>query len=373
MADQKIVSETALTAIAKEIRASINDTMLKRNVSGAICTFAPNIEQNLPSVLVNVVATGGNGTPSTPIAINGYTVANITRCGVNLWNEQWEVGVITSDGSIDSSQTTRRTTSYIPVKSGTNVYLVCPNSALNGRYAYYDSAKTLVNFNGNGFANNNITIPSDVAYLRITLGSGYNTTYNNDISINYPSTATTYHAYNGNTYTIAFGQTVYGGVLDVTSGKLTVTHEEIDSYNGESINEPWLSSKDVYTEGGTPTTGAQVVYPLTTPIEIDLTPVQIRALVGTNNVFGDTNGDTEVEYLDKIESITDLVTEITGTLTAGTTSITLSDASITTSSTIDVYTDTFGVNPTNISVATGSVTLTFASQASNLGVKVRIS
>lgn len=66
-------------------------------------------------------------------------------------------------------------------------------------------------------------------------------------------------------------------------------------------------------------------------------------------------------------------TEVTGTLTAGNTSVTLSDASITTSSTIDVYTDTFGVNPTAVSVSTGSVTLTFPAQASNVGVKVRVS
>ena len=66
-------------------------------------------------------------------------------------------------------------------------------------------------------------------------------------------------------------------------------------------------------------------------------------------------------------------TEVTGTLTAGNTSITLSNAAIETTSTIDVYTDTFGVNPTNISVSSGSVTLTFAVQASNLGVKVRVS
>lgn len=66
-------------------------------------------------------------------------------------------------------------------------------------------------------------------------------------------------------------------------------------------------------------------------------------------------------------------TEVTGTLTAGNTSITLSDASITTNSTIDVYTDTFGINPTNVAVATGSVTLTFIAQANNLGVKVRVS
>ena len=119
------------------------------------------------------------------------------------------------------------------------------------------------------------------------------------------STPVEYAAYNGQTYTIAFGQTVYGGTLDVTRGVLTITHANIASYNGESINEPWLSSMDVYTPGGTPTTGAQVVYPLTTPFDIDLTPEVISAIVGTNNVYSDTNGDTEVQYKDSIQHYID--------------------------------------------------------------------
>lgn len=65
--------------------------------------------------------------------------------------------------------------------------------------------------------------------------------------------------------------------------------------------------------------------------------------------------------------------DVTGTLIAGQTSITLSDASILTTSTLDFYTDVYGVNPTAVSVSTGSVILTFAAQQSNLGVKVRVS
>lgn len=66
-------------------------------------------------------------------------------------------------------------------------------------------------------------------------------------------------------------------------------------------------------------------------------------------------------------------TEVTGTLLTGATSITLSDASITTTSTIDIYTDVFGIQPTNAVVATGSITLTFLAQASDITVKVRVS
>ena len=65
-------------------------------------------------------------------------------------------------------------------------------------------------------------------------------------------------------------------------------------------------------------------------------------------------------------------TDVTGTLSAGSTSITLSDESITTISTLDFYTDVYGVNPTAVSVSTGSVTLTFEAQSNAVSVKVRV-
>lgn len=68
-----------------------------------------------------------------------------------------------------------------------------------------------------------------------------------------------------------------------------------------------------------------------------------------------------------------LYIELVDTLTAGETSITFSDNAILSTSTIDIYTDTFGVNPTSVVVATGSITLTFEAQQSDIGVKVRIS
>lgn len=65
-------------------------------------------------------------------------------------------------------------------------------------------------------------------------------------------------------------------------------------------------------------------------------------------------------------------TDVTGTLTAGQTSITLSDNSITTTSTIEVFND-LDVVYNSITVATGSVTLTFDAQQSDMSVKVRVS
>lgn len=66
-------------------------------------------------------------------------------------------------------------------------------------------------------------------------------------------------------------------------------------------------------------------------------------------------------------------TDIIGTLIAGQTSLTLQNVAITESSTIDYYTDIFGISPTNAVVTNGQIVLTFEAQSSDLGVKVRVS
>lgn len=66
-------------------------------------------------------------------------------------------------------------------------------------------------------------------------------------------------------------------------------------------------------------------------------------------------------------------TDITGTLSAGQTSITLSNAAITENSTIDYYTNYFGINPAGVNVSNGRVVLTFEEQDVDISVKVRVS
>lgn len=63
---------------------------------------------------------------------------------------------------------------------------------------------------------------------------------------------------------------------------------------------------------------------------------------------------------------------VTGTLTAGSTSITLSDASIDSSSRFDFYAEVLDLVPTAASVSTGSITLTYPAQASDVVVGVEV-
>ena len=111
-------------------------------------------------------------------------------------------------------------------------------------------------------------------------------------------TLTTFEAGNGRVWASSTGSagTVYGGTLDVARGLLTVTYGQIASYNGETLPGAWLSSKDTYTPGGTPTAGAQVVYELAAPLTYQLTPQQIVTLDGANNVFADCGSVTVTHW-----------------------------------------------------------------------------
>jgi hypothetical protein len=170
-------------------------------------------------------------------------------------------------------------------------------------------------------------------------------------------TATAYEPYQGNTYSITFpteAGTVYGGTLDVTSGKLTVDRAMVDmgtltwvkgntysgkwwfsstradakkapsntekancicsSYETQTPNSLWaghlgagvnasspqiivvdLSYEDANTFK-TAMSGVQFCYELATPIVYDLTPTEVTTLLGTNNVWADT-GDSTIKYI----------------------------------------------------------------------------
>jgi hypothetical protein len=119
-----------------------------------------------------------------------------------------------------------------------------------------------------------------------------------DVQLEVGSTATAYEPYHADTYPITLPSsagTVYGGTLDVVSGELTVTKAFIQSYAGETLPGAWISDRDVYSAGTTPTTGAEVCYDLAAPIEYTLTPQEIRTLLGVNNVWSDA-GAVDVQY-----------------------------------------------------------------------------
>lgn len=92
----------------------------------------------------------------------------------------------------------------------------------------------------------------------------------------------------GGNYTDSAGQRWICDTIDRGSGQYVRRCGIIDSYDGETLPGPWLSSKDVYAEGSSPTVGAKVVYALEWPVATDLTAAQLAALDALRAHYGTT-------------------------------------------------------------------------------------
>lgn len=163
--------------------------------------------------------------------ITGFTELNIIDNGVNQWNEEWELGIYNmTTGLPQPSNFSIRGKNRIIVKPNTTYY--ANNNLI--RRLYYDFNDNFISSKGGGGAD---TTPSNCCFMRIYLADTYGTTYNNDISINYPATDTSYHAYDGNTYTVDISenpqdpdnpQVVYGGYYESKTGLMIINKQIVD-------------------------------------------------------------------------------------------------------------------------------------------------
>lgn len=159
---------------------------------------------------------------SNECPISGWSAVDVSVSGVNVWDEVTESGIYNiSTGQPKSEGSSIRGKNSIIVKPNTTYY--ANNQYL--RVLFYDKNDNYLNLYKVG--SGEFTTPNNCYIMRMYLADTYGTTYNNDISINYPSTDTEYHAYNGNTYSLTFTDgsnplTVYGGTVDLVSGVLTV-------------------------------------------------------------------------------------------------------------------------------------------------------
>jgi len=348
----------------EELKGDLTALLPVDMASGAIANFDTDLSLPLVDCKANIVASqpSGTPTPSSPLAISGYTGMNLTRCGVNVWDEEWvndTYDIDTTTGElINTTLYYFRSKNFIKIAPNTAIYNKNETVVGNYRFFYYDGSKNYINY-VSAPANSVLTTPANAQYMLFRYSSSNGAVYNNDISINYPATDTTYHAYNGTTYPVSWqteAGTVYGGNLDLTTGVLTVTYKQVDlgdlEYDAtgsltshyvtlsDAKNDNGISALcDIYTNHGaisswgelgvdefviryqtfrvyddtgdtaanfkTRMEGHKLVYELATPVTYQLTPVQINALLGVNNVFNDTNGDTEVKYKEGIQHYID--------------------------------------------------------------------
>lgn len=133
------------------------------------------------------------------------------------------------------------------------------------------------------------------------------------IQVEYGNTPTPYEPYQpGTTATLTLPETIYGGTVDAVTGVGSKTWGYIASYNGESLPGEWISDRDVYASGTTPTTGAQVAYKLATPEPFQATGNQaLPALAGENTVYTDGNSLAVSGRSDPLSTIQTMQAQIT--------------------------------------------------------------
>lgn len=261
----------------------------------------------------------GDPSPSNIRPISGWTGAKVTRTGKNLLKITGTTRTINgvtftvnADGTILVNGTASGGNAVCTlindeqdqefVDMGVDLVLSgCPSGGSTTSYRLqwylYETGKSAIDV-GRG----------SVAFKPVLTNGNLSIVVNNGTSCNNlifkpmirlaTETDATFEPFIANEIPVTFpteAGTVYGGVLDVTNGVLTVTTGYIESYNGETLPGDWISDRDVYTPGGTPSTGAQVVYELSTSSSYQLSPVQIKTLLGVNNVWADA-GNTAITY-----------------------------------------------------------------------------
>lgn len=357
----------------------IMPALLSKTVSGSIAHItdgADNIPvKSLVSEIVAVESGSGEKSPDNPYTISGFDSGIITRCENNflsLNNVDFTLKSVryytsggdfylngTSTGETSSRDESFRTNLNFLLKAGTYYFSRGNTELATYLYDYYDDTKPAIVTNRGSF-----TLTEDT---RVYIGFYiYNKTFDNlksEIMVSVGSSATTYEAYNGNTYTFPFGQTVYGGHFD-NKGNLVVTHifgelvatskngnyfratlselglpniydrnadllcdryavadvtittsnnNQITVYGevGDHYAIRWVDLNYLNADVSTYNTAMasnkpKICYKLANPIILSITSQDIPTILGENNIFSDT-GDVDVTYYtDKADEIVEV-------------------------------------------------------------------
>ena len=247
------------TYISYKFIASNNDFTFTTpaNCVNMIIVFRPatlNIDYLFDEPMLELGSTASTYSPYSNICpISGRAGMALYHTGINIWDEETEAGNILANGA-DGTNNTYLRTGYIPVVPGISYYRKGPN---NIQPFYYDLNKTFISYDVWGI-NGVRTIPANAYFMRFQIDPAYGTTYNNDISINYPSTDTAYHAYNGEDPVLfAWGDvagTVYGGKVTINrDGSVTLTVDSVlYTINGSSLSLTGYSSSGEFYYGYIP-------------------------------------------------------------------------------------------------------------------------
>ena len=270
-----------------------------------ICNPVENSRLNAVVQIEPVQEGTGDPSPENIRPISGWDTVNVCRCGKNLLSFTGKIVIPQNVYAYNPEHTYPEfVTAVERLPRDVPVYFKADWSHFTDQGA----TKRISLYTEDSFANFDENKANTIPYGDITevfLYSGLNKIEDctvSNICVNVDNDE--YEPYRGETFTLWLGHPVYGGTLDMTTGVLIKTHENIPSYAGEEVGDDWISST-----GGL-TNGAQVVYRLPQPEIIQLDPVVITAFSGVNTVYADTGDVTVSGYSDPntiIDSLADRI------------------------------------------------------------------
>ena len=384
-------SETDTLLSAKADISAISNLITLSGKSGSIASFSTDIADKLFSCYVNVTAVqAGSGTPAPDNvrAISGWSECNLVKTGKNLLNPKGNFPLtdtlssayyyqiqpnVAGTGKIGFFHLELGKTYTFSCNITTDVFPFSVSvGAGNGNYLTDVASSNTYSASGRVSVTFTVTadklVNGDIFCFRAPrYGSATNANFTiSNIMLELADTASTFEPF-GTTHNIPFNTTVYGGVLDVLSGVLTVTEKyftfssallygnygddnkplyyvAIPDYSTDKIKnmpimgfegvllsniaskisvgaENSMQNNEIRTNNATAparfyfradsfadltalntflsSTPLQVVASLQEPTVIQLTPTEVKTILGQNNIFADC-GDIDLKYLETI-------------------------------------------------------------------------
>lgn len=227
-------------------------------------------------------------------------VESVVEQGRNLWDEVWEIGMISYETGFNSPDSTViRSKNYIPILPNSTYLFVITNSyGGNVKIRFYDWNKKYIggeDKNGNNvYPNKSFITPANTAYVRFTLTPSYGNAYKNDIALIAGSSGA-YAPYHSNVYKIPEaikalpGYGVEGNVTDYEA-KTYTQNNTVDGTEVKALDTPIIT--DI---------SSLIPYDFLRNIEVE---------AGGSVTFKNSNGDdyripvpSEEEYIVKLSEI----------------------------------------------------------------------
>ena len=320
---------------------------------------APDVSVYCDRFMVNDGGTLLDYAPySNECPILGWDSLNVEQRGKNLANIEYknQVPSINTGGMVNVAGWS---TDFIYVNNAEEYYVSVSNSPTS-YILFYDGGKGYLGYvSTDTYLLSSYSNWQNVHYVKLRSDNGSTRNPETQLELGSTATAYVPYNPSSRSISITLGQTVYSGTVDVVTGVVTVTHQSVDlgslnwfvggtitqdikrmvtsdisrtikrpetsgvlvdmmceayaTINGNqvyskitgigsnsqgdiSVYDPNYNTAESVADFTASVNGVKLVFPLATPIEIQLTPQEVSSLLGENNLFSDSNGDLTVEY-----------------------------------------------------------------------------